>query len=133
MLKYRVDRQLIKHTAAIIQFNPIWKHLCYFNILDEGMNRNMKKEGKEVLISLEENLKRKSNNNDESASDSDMKNNDDDQPIIFLCNLCHHEDASKLKLMKSKVNLDLTEKEQEMLLFRFNIPVKLICHKQYRK
>ena len=35
--------------------------------------------------------------------------------------------------MKSKVNLDLTEKEQEMLLFRFNIPVKIICLSHYAK
>ena len=105
------------------------------------MNSNKKKKGKEevVMISLEENQKRKVNNNDESGSDSEMidlkrmKNNNDDEPRIFMCNICHHEDASKPLFMKSEVRLDLNEKEQEVLMFRFNTPVKVICLSHYEK
>ena len=38
---------------------------------------------------------------------------------FFLCNLCHNEDASKPMFKKSEVKLDLSEKEQEVLQFRY--------------
>ena len=104
------------------------------------MPKSKKKKEEEVLISLEDNQKRKVNNNDgDFESDSDLKDkkklkkrdNLNDEPRIFLCNLCHNEDASKPRFKKSEVKLDLSEKEQEVLQFRYKTPVKIVCLQHY--
>ena len=80
------------------------------------MDRNKNKKGKENLIFLDENQKRKISNNDESGKSSEiidkkrMKNNSDDESITYMCIICHHEDASEPLFMKSEVKLDLNEK-----------------------
>ena len=80
------------------------------------MDRNKNKKGKENLIFLDENQKRKISNNDESGKSSEiidkkrMKNNSDDESITYMCIICHHEDASEPLFIKSEVKLDLNEK-----------------------
>ena len=88
---------------------------------------------------MEENQKRKGNNNEGDSSDDDGKGgkkkrvNVDDEANIFICNICHHDDPSKPKLKKSEVRLDLSEKEKEVLQFRYNYKISVVCLTHHEK